>query len=251
MGTGLKLVFVPDSRARQRGRRRSDDGELEVIGPDTRQRILATTGVPFRYICKLQADPTVGNCTGTIIAANKVLTAAHCVDSVDAADIEVIPAKRQAGTDSTAEPFGRIGVTRIDFNAGFVGCGDLDYAVLTLSKSVATQIGTWPRLRAMDPAQILRIKKTNLAGFPRDLNALGDEMYWTYDNVLTAVGATLEYEHDTFEGMSGSPMWIRWQDVRSIIGIHQCADQPGPPVGNKGLLFTAGILADIDGWVRT
>ena len=251
MAMDLTLVFAPNARGRTRDRWPPDDRELEVFTPDTRRRILSTTGTPFRYICKTQVDPSFGNCTGTIIAANKVLTVAHCVESLDAADIEVIPAKRKAGTDRNSEPFGRIGVTRIDFNAGFTGCGDLDYAVLTLSKSVATQIGTWSRLRAIDPAKILQIKKMNLAGFPRDLHPLGDEMYSTYNDVVGAAGATLEYEHDTFEGMSGGPIWIRWQNTRTIIGIHQCADQPGPPVGNRGLLFTEGILADISGWVRT
>ena len=225
--------------------------DQEVIGTDTRTRILSTAKVPFRYICKLQADPAVGNCTGTVVAGNKVLTAAHCVTSVAAADITVIPAKRAAGTTASAEPFGRVGVTRIDFNAGFTSCGDRDYAVLTLSKSVASTVGTWPRMSAMDPAKIRSIKKVNLAGFPRDLNAVGDHMYWTYDDVVTAAGATLEYEHDTFSGMSGAPIWIRWQNVRTIIGIHQCADQPGAPVGNKGLLFTTPVLADIATWIRT
>jgi glutamyl endopeptidase len=222
----------------------------EVFLPDTRVRILSTLEIPFRYICKLQGDPAVGNCTGTIIAGNKVLTAAHCVEGVAAGDVSVIPAKRSAGASKTAEPFGRIGVTRIDFNPGFGHCGHLDYAVLTLARSVASQIGTWPRLNALDPAKLRRIGKVNIAGFPRDRHPLGDEMYLAYDKIVTAAGTTLEYEHDTESGMSGSPIWIRWQNVRTIIGIHQCADQPGAPIGNKGLLFTSGILADVARWVR-
>lgn len=246
MPNQLNLVFAPGSSSVVR-----PPIEREVFPPDTRVRVLSTLDVPFRYICKLQGDPTIGNCTGTIIAGNKVLTAAHCVEGVAAADVTVIPAKRSAGTSKTAEPFGRVGVTRIDFNTGFGHCGAQDYAVLTLARSVARQIGTWPRRRAMDPAQLLRIRKVNIAGYPRDRHPLGDEMYLAYENLVTATGTTLEYENDTESGMSGSPIWIRWQEMRTIVGIHQCADQPGAPVGNKGLLFTPTILADIDLWVRT
>lgn len=221
---------------------------FEVFLPEGRKRILSTKKEPFRYICKLQADPSVGNCTGTLIAEDKVLTAAHCLTTgIAAADIVVIPAKRGPGTTRTNEPFGRVRVTRIDRHPSVSNCGGRDFAVLTLATRVGRETGVWSRMRAMDPKWLQRVK-VNIAGYPRDKHSHGDQLWFSYDDVVGAGGTVIEYANDTFAGMSGAPIWIRWQGLRSIVGIHLCADQPGAPRGNRGLLFTDPILTQIRSW---
>ena len=57
----------------------------------------------------------------------------------------------------------------------------------------------------------------------------------------------MTYEHDTKSGHSGSPVWIRWRNKRSLIGIHRGAFPVG--VRNEGVRVTAQVARRIKSWI--
>jgi V8-like Glu-specific endopeptidase len=230
------------------------EADEQPIGPeDTRRRILSTGKIPFRYICKLEGPDggATGNCTGTLIGSDKVLTAAHCVRDVKStpAVIRVIPGKRRSGSSRSAEPFGFAMGRRVDMPAGHHLAGDrFDYAVITLDRHIGRRTGWWRRIAAWSDDRV-RVRRANIAGFPRDKHARGDHMYWTFNSFVSVTGARMEYLHDTERGMSGSPLWIRWRNARTIIGVHSARDDGVGVVANRGVHITAGILSEIRGWL--
>ncbi len=231
------------------------EADYQVIGPDTRRRILSTKKVPFRYICKLEISRGGRNfvCTGTLVGPNKVLTAAHCLrqGSSRARRVRVIPGKRDSGRSRRSEPFGSAMSRRIHMPGRFRVAGDpFDYAVITLATPIGRRVGWWRRIAAWSDERVRR-RKANTAGFPVDRHPRGDRMFWTYNSISSVRGPRMEYFHDTFGGQSGSPLWIRWRNNRTIIGVHSDRDDSATAVvANIGVHITPRILADIQRWIR-
>jgi len=90
-------------------------------------------------------------CGGSIVAANKVLTAAHCVDGATASSLQV-----RYGTlrSQTAGPGGDITVSRFAIHANWnTQTIDYDYAVITLNSNIqAGSNAAIISLATVDPA---------------------------------------------------------------------------------------------------
>lgn len=228
--------------------------DYQVIAPDTRRRILGTRRRPWRYIVKI--DPP--GCTGTLIAPNKVVTAAHCVYNRTRrskySGIRVIPAK-----NGTREPFGSARATRVDFPSQYASASSYtaawqhDYAVITLDKPIGRKVGWWKQLAAIPSSKLTRLR-LNTAGYPGDKG--GKHLYWTYNKVISVRGSRIEYLLDTFGGQSGSPVWLRWKSRRILVAIHTARDDAGTPgatpiVANRGVAITPTILRQIRSWMRS
>lgn len=55
----------------------------------------------------------------------------------------------------------------------------------------------------------------------------------------------MHYTNDTFAGHSGSPVWLRWQTVRWLIGIHT----GGVGGANEGVRMTKAIWDQVKAWM--
>ena len=235
----------------------AEAADYQVIGVDTRKRIRDTRVDPFRYLCKISPP----GCTGTLIAPNKVLTAAHCVYNRTTKrryrGSRVIPGKNGPSTSKTNEPFGFARAIRADFPRAFATARTYmdawphDFAVITLDRPIGRTVGWWKRIRAIPAAQLRRVR-LNTAGYPGDKG--GQHLYWTFNRVVSVRGRRVEYLHDTYGGQSGSPVWVRWKNNRSIVAIHVARDDAGRPgatpiVANRGVAITPDVLATIRTWV--
>ena len=248
--------------------------EYNVILPkDDRVRVRNTRVVPFRHICKLELTFTgaaglfIG--TGTLVSPNKVLTAAHCIFDRHhgaggwgyATSIRVIPGKNGPGGSRAEEPFGSARSRRLDVPAAWRTAPNHraamphDYGVITLDRPIGRRIGWWRRI-GHRPDAFLRRHRVNTSGYPGagppGQPAGGNYQYRVYDRVVTALPDRLEFTHDVMGGQSGSPIWVRWQNFRKIVGIVTTEDDPLTAVtANTGVRITPANLADIRRWLTT
>jgi V8-like Glu-specific endopeptidase len=225
------------------------ESEPEVIGPDTRKLIRDTTKIPFRFICHMS-----DGCTGTLVKPNKVLTVAHCIYNRNTMKQTwkgdwVTPGRNGKGSAKGNQPYGRATVARINFPDAYRTAKTYndawphDYAVLTLDRSLPVPGGSWSRLRALPSKSLLKVK-VNTAGYP----GTAQRQYWTYNRIVSISGARMRHVLDTKPGQSGSPIWLKWRDTRSIVGLHK-AGFTGSPQQNRGVVFTSANLANIKRWI--
>jgi V8-like Glu-specific endopeptidase len=241
--------------------------EYTVILPrDDRVLTRNTTAIPFRYICKLEMvflDPKtrtprnfIG--TGTLVAPGKVLTAAHCIFDREhnfgyARSIRVIPGKNGPGRTRGEEPFGFALSRRFDVPAAWRTATDnraampFDYGVITLDRPIGRRVGWWRRI-GHKPDAFLQRYRVNTAGYPGDKG--GNHLYRVYDRVVRVYPQRFEFVLDVMGGQSGSPIWVRWQQYRKIVGIVTTHDDPlTAVVANTGVRITPTILANIRRWL--
>ncbi|WP_305786600.1 trypsin-like serine peptidase [Symbioplanes lichenis] len=216
--------------------------EALVFPPDARRRVTPATGEPFRYVCHLMtvsAGPggvqqrRVG--TGTLIAPDKVLTAAHHVRN--AQFVSVAP-----GKDGASEPFGHAMANRIDMPREFLdgsAVAAYDFAVLTLTRRLGA--GHWRHVSAL-PDRVLSSNPVSVAGYPRD-------HLYVAEGLLTGVRPEqLEYRIATETGQSGGPIWLTHDGRPTLAGLHR-AGIPGR--FNAGVRLTSRKLLMIRSWVRS
>lgn len=231
--------------------------EHEVLRPDERVRVHATTQVPYRWVCSLDIRragvPSRGS--GLLVGPRQVLTAAHNVYDAEGNrpdSLHVVPAR-----NVTEQPFGRFEAVAFTTSSRYitnpVPGNRFDIALVTLGAdaSAATAkaiggaaLGHWgsPRtgqgtnLRELDAA-FLTGKDVVVCGYPGDMcngrpcdPAVGwraedqaNSMWSHFGPARFRAGAPggIVYSADTAKGQSGSPVWIRFSDgTRSLVGVH-------------------------------
>lgn len=240
-----------------------EEADYQIIGRDDRVPVRNTTKVPFRYICKLEiywaGSRRPGGCTGTLIAPNKVLTAAHCLFSRRGSGfprrIRVIPGKNGQGRTRRQEPFGFALSRRIDVSREWriarttTSARAFDYGVITLDRPIGRRVGWWRHIASKSKAFLLH-NRIYTFGYPGDKG--GRQQWGMRERIVGVSPRLLEYAHDTMPGQSGSPVWAKQGQIRTIVGIHTRADDPKTPVvANVGVRITPKVLANIQRWVRT
>lgn len=253
--------------------------EREVIGRDTRVPVANTRVAPFRYICNFVLNNRDPFCTGTLVAPNVVLTAAHCLfdERNNPGRVTVVPAR-----NGLQRPFGTVRAVRFNFARGYRGPQDdvtvRDYAVVYLAQPIGNTVGRWtiahtssridPRGTSISSTALNNGQQLHISGYPADKIFVAGTppqravQQWRSQNILRTIdeNGMMHYLNDTFGGHSGSPVWVERPASLGghvMIGLHVGRDDRGQPdattptlVANRGIKFTPQIIDDIRRMIR-
>lgn len=202
----------------------------QIFGADDRSPVADTTKYPYSAVGRVVSryGSTTVSATGTVIANNAVLTAAHVVFDKTLGwpdSVVFVP-----GQNGSTQPFGQANVTHWNVPKEYTNGTDTsrDIAVLTLDHAVAGQTGKL----SIDvvTATALAGQTLSSAGYPTDLGTSGT-MYLAPGPAITVSGGTLLEEIDTERGQSGSPVWVQTGSglavVAVVVGVGQVTSSTG------------------------
>lgn len=211
-----------------------------IIGTDNRIHIAGTTAWPYRaivyiraYFPKLAAGFYVQG-TGTLVAADTVLTAGHVLYEAQyggyADRVTVTPAYSQ-GT----APYGTATGVRLYTAPGYTAApaSGSDFGVIKLNSPLGTKTG-WMGLGV----GVTVGEWLTLSGYSGDLNGTLDTMA----GPVSAIDGTLGlYAMDSAPGASGSPVYDAAAKVHIVHAF-------GSPTANGGIIITPERSSLILGW---
>lgn len=217
-----------------------------VIGADDRVRINDTTKTPWKRICHLRITAANGKAflgTGFFIGPRTIVTAGHCVylhnEGGWAKNIVVTP-----GRNAAASPFNSFASSNLRSVKGWVNSKNrnYDYGVIILPKTdkVSADIGSFGFGNFSDAALIAR--KLNTAGYPGDKPS--GTMWYHGRKAKSLTARTITYDIDTAGGQSGSPVWMKKDGKRIIVGIHT----NGAASGNSATRVTKEVFDNLKKW---
>ncbi len=193
----------------------------QVFAPDERTRVSPTTAFPASAISLVitgNADASVAlGCTGTMIGADVILTAAHCLYNPEiggwAAIAVVIP-----GKDGDFEPFGSVVASDAWIPSGWRTNYDpaSDWGLLKLSSSVGNTVG-WFQIGVLSSNTLNeRQFQPVISGYPGD-KQFGTQWSDTKESFLKVDDTTLYTDIDAYKGQSGSAVRRRRDNL--IVGV--------------------------------
>ena len=221
-----------------------------IVGPDNRVRVIDATVAPYRsvvHLVKFVGGQVSSLCTGTFVATDVVLTAAHCIqsDSVEPMpqDFLIVPAENGGGF-----PFGTDLATDWIYPNAWKASGyreaRYDIALVRVAHPQLGQaVGNLGVITAMTDAD-LNSGSLNAytIGYPAD-KAIGTMWGTGIDRMTVVYPDVLVYELDVTHGQSGAAIF-RSSD-RRIFGIVSQGCEPAGVVcdfsGNEPLYANYGI----------
>ncbi|TNE48030.1 MAG: trypsin-like serine protease [Deltaproteobacteria bacterium] len=223
------VMLMSSSNAKQLD---PDKDEITLIGSSLTKKIETSSKYTKKPLCEdepFRLDPAPGSCTGFLIGPKRIMTAAHCVESVD----ELTPMEAQSWCNSRAIIFNfRKGQTLTTkdvyrckrvlhhrYTSDTKAAKRYDIAVFELDREVTgvkpLELDYKPELKKADPVGII--------GFPH-----GTYQKITTDSKVYDVRAsTLDYftaNLDSMPGNSGSPVFSL--DSYKVIGVHVRGARP-------------------------
>lgn len=193
-----------------------------IIDSDDREEILSTSSFPWRTICKLlikASDFYQFFGTGVVIDEFHVLTCGHNVYIAEhggwVKSIQVIPAINDE-SNFCGYAWAKYMRTYASWTA-FQDSRD-DWAVLTLDRKLGQYTGWMGRLTA-DYTSSIYNETLITAGYPLDISR-GNKLCYDSAKGDRADQYNHWYYLDTYDGQSGSPVWVNLNGSNYIISIH-------------------------------
>lgn len=194
-----------------------------IIGVDNRTQVMDTTKNPYQSIVSLVQ--TYGSsqyvCTGTVIAKNKVITAAHCLYDAQKGGypdkVTLAP-----GRNNDKLPFGEFEATYAYVPSQWSNYSNTNYdiAILDVAQNDSGQdIGDVVQQQQLEMTSNFINKDITITGYPGDKMQTYGITQWTHrDLVKSQSGNKFSYDVDTMGGQSGSAVFNN--ATGKIIGIH-------------------------------
>jgi glutamyl endopeptidase len=212
----------------------TESGAESVIGADGRVWLRdRTTTYPNAAIGRVDFRQGGGSywCTGTLIDADTVLTAGHCVhDGLTGADGWSTSVKFTPGAEGNQAPFGSCRSRELLTLPGWFDGGReyQDLALIQLDCHIGDTVG-WYGYRAAEGNRGLAGVRVHVRGYP------GDKVWsslWTMaDRVRASQQDMAFYAADTYGGQSGSPVF-NFKQCNGVAGpcivaVHAYGTHPG------------------------
>jgi V8-like Glu-specific endopeptidase len=219
---------------------------------DDRQRVSDTedvTAFPWKCLCRLDIYSQNGNAylgTGWLAGPRTVITAGHCVylhdDGGWAARIRVTPDYNEGDA-----PFGSFDSSDLQSTDTWVnGNPDdpqtqfNDYGAILLPQPLSVGYFGYGSLGDGDLLNAI----VNVFGYPADKD-MGSALWGHYRQLYRVTANQLFYSIATIGGESGSPVFIKDGDKRTVVGIHNYGGDPA----NKATRITDDVYDNIQAWV--
>lgn len=217
-----------------------------IIGTDDRVRITPTTSFPWRSICALRITAQNGARflgTGFLVAPRTIITAGHCVylhaQGGWPKSIEVIP-----GLDENNRPYGSYVGTSFRSVVGWVNGKkrEYDYGCVILPRAARPGDKTGYFGFGVKNDAFLRNAILNLSGYPGDKG--GAQQWFMARRAKSLAPRVIYYEIDTMGGQSGSPVWVKQGNIRTVVGIHT----NGLITGNSATRIVQPVFNNLQAW---
>lgn len=188
--------------------------------------------------------------SGTLIASNLVLTAAHNLYNHEKRE-EIREVRFCPAVNGKALPFDEPKVIKYYFPKDYKDKDDfsLDYGILVLDHPIGNKTGYFGLGVISEP--YLKTKTINITGYPEDKVQNKDRHYemWTMAGPVKEVkNGMIHYEIDTYDGQSGGGVWYQEGENCFVCGVHVAGDKQ---LGiNYAVLLTQGRYDQIKEWIK-
>ncbi|MFP7487274.1 trypsin-like serine protease [Priestia filamentosa] len=213
-----------------------------VVGNDDRTLVKNSSLSPYSSIALLFSSQSV--CTGSLIAEDKILTAAHCVYDKSTSsyfkETSVYP-----GMNNDEMPFGGSDSVEYYVPQSYIDSGKAkyDYAVVKVAEPIGKEAGV---LKVKEAEQKNNKAPIKIIGYPFDKYMETSKMsqFEMSGNIVDEDTNAVYYDIDTTEGQSGAPIL---NSENKIIGVHSGNyyindKNGGPKIDQEALKFVTDCL---------